>query len=290
MEKEIRVMAVIPHQDDFEYCAGGTFALLRKRFKEKLKIKILALSRGASGHHLAGVEETFRRREKEAQKSASLIDADYECMTCLDGGHLPAQVFIDRNILGGLWNAVRNFEPDYLFCPPLPADPLHGVHIDHYHTALAVRLTAYQYKVPHAYPSINSRVKRKLICPVIINLDDLYIMADNYHVSVDISSGYEKKTQMLLCHKSQMFEWLPWTEGVTGDISEAELLTSLKNKHSIINKSHNINDEIPREYFCITQWGRIASAEDISKIFPFGEIRENIIPNCNPSINDKGNF
>ena len=64
MGKEIKIMAVIPHQDDFEYCAGGTFALLRERFKEKLKIKILALTRGASGHHLAGLEETFRRREQ----------------------------------------------------------------------------------------------------------------------------------------------------------------------------------------------------------------------------------
>ena len=25
--------------------------------------------------------------------------------------------------LAALWQAIREFEPDYLFCPPVPADP-----------------------------------------------------------------------------------------------------------------------------------------------------------------------
>ena len=162
------------HQDDFEFSAGGTFALLRKRYKEKLKIKILALSRGASGHHLAGLDETFRRREKEAQKSASLIDAEYECMTCLDGSHIPAQVFLDRNVLGGLWNVIRKFKPDCIFCPLVISDPLAGIYIDHFNTACAVRMMAYQLLVPHAYSTIGGEPELYRKMPLIINIDDFY--------------------------------------------------------------------------------------------------------------------
>lgn len=265
---------IVAHQDDFEFCAGGVSAMLREYYGDELKLKILAMTRGASGHHEMEPEATYRRREEEALKSVSIIRAEYECLSGLDGLPLSGQVFIDRNTLGGLWNAVRHFEPDYIFCPPVPSDPLRGVHIDHYNTACAVRLTAYQYKVPHAYPSIGSSVKRKLICPVIINLDDNYTAENNYHISVDITSGYDKKSQMLLCHKSQILEWLPWTEGKKENISEKEFLENLQKRHLFINRIYGKSDEIPREYFCVTQWGKTATMDDIKKLFHFGEIQE----------------
>jgi len=276
MKNDIRVMVIVAHQDDFEFCAGGVSAMLREYYKDDLKLKVLAMTRGASGHHEMEPEATFRCREAEALKSASLIGAEYECLHGLDGLPLPGQVFIDRNTLGGLWNAVRAFEPDFIFCPPVPADPLRGVHIDHYNTACAVRLTAYQYKVPYAYPSIGAVVKSKLICPVIINLDDNYTAENNYHICVDISPVYEKKSQMLLCHKSQVLEWLPWTEGSEKNISEHEFLKNLKKRHAFINRTYGKSEDIPREYFCVTQWGKIATIDDIKRIFPFGEIQENI--------------
>ncbi len=273
---KLKVMVIVAHQDDFEYDAGGTFALLREHYGDRFELKILATTRGSSGHHEMSPEETSKRREKEAITSASIIGAEYECLKGLDQAYLPGQMTLDSNALGGLWNAVRDFEPDYIFCPPLPSDPLRGVHIDHYNTACAVRLTAYQYKVPNAYPSITTPVKRKLICPIVINLDDTYISEDNYHVSVDIDSAYDKKEKMLLCHKSQMLEWLPWTEGKKNNISEKEFLDNLRSAHSLTNQVHGKPDNIPREYFCVTQWGKIASMNDIEKIFPFGEISENI--------------
>ena len=120
----LRVMSIMAHQDDFEFTAGGLFALLRKRYGEQIRLKILATTRGASGHHEMSLEDTFRRRDAEARRSAAVIGAEYECLTGLDGAHLPGQVFIDHNTLGGLWNAIRAFEPDFIFCPPVIEDPL----------------------------------------------------------------------------------------------------------------------------------------------------------------------
>jgi len=55
------------------------------------------------------------------------------------------------NCWPALWKAIRDFEPDYLFCPPLPADALCGVHNDHVTIAEAVRRVAYLINVPHAF-------------------------------------------------------------------------------------------------------------------------------------------
>ena len=151
MREDIKVMMIVAHQDDFEFCAGGVSAMLGEYYGDEFKLKVLAMTCGASGHHEMLPEATYRRREAEALQSASIIGAEYECLNGLDGVSLAGQIFIDRNTLGGLWNVVRNFEPDFIFCPPVPADPLRGVHIDHYNTACTVRLTAYQYKVSYAY-------------------------------------------------------------------------------------------------------------------------------------------
>lgn len=71
--RPMRVMAIMAHQDDLEFNAGGTFALLRATWGEDVDLHILATTRGASGHHQMGSEETFRRRDAEARSSAALI-------------------------------------------------------------------------------------------------------------------------------------------------------------------------------------------------------------------------
>lgn len=259
------------HQDDFEFCVGGTFALLRKKYGDKVKIKILTLSRGASGHHLMGLEETFRRRGKEAQNSVALIGAEYECMRCLDGSHIPAQVFVNRNVLGGLWNAIRNFKPDYIFCPPVISDPLAGIHIDHFNTACAVRMVAYQLIVPHAYPTIDGETELYRKMPLIINVDDSYANTGSAHIANDVSEVYELKKKMLLCHESQVFEWLPWSKG-KNTISSEEFDEDLLLRHQKTNTNHGIKDDIPREFFTFTNWGRSVEQKDIDTLFPNGII------------------
>ena len=42
-------------------------------------------------------------------------------------------------LLSSFWKTIRDFEPDYLFSPPIPTDPLAGIHIDHVGVAEAVR-------------------------------------------------------------------------------------------------------------------------------------------------------
>lgn len=59
---DLRVMSIMAHPDDFEFTAGGLFALLRKLRGPEVGMKILTTTRGASGHHEMGLEEPARRR------------------------------------------------------------------------------------------------------------------------------------------------------------------------------------------------------------------------------------
>jgi len=85
MKENIKVIMIVAHQDDFEFCAGGVSAMLREYYGDEFKLKILAMTRGASGHHEMEPEATYRRREAEALQSASIIGAEYECIHGLDG-------------------------------------------------------------------------------------------------------------------------------------------------------------------------------------------------------------
>jgi LmbE family N-acetylglucosaminyl deacetylase len=263
------------HQDDFEFTAAGAFALLREAHGKDIDLKVVATTRGASGHHISGLEETFRRREAEAKKSASIIGAEYECLTCLDGSHSHLQFFVNRNTLGGLWNAIRQFEPDYIFCPPVITDPLAGIHIDHYNTAWAVRMVAYQLSVPHAYPAINRPANNKKgKSPVIINVDDGYAETADWHINLDLTSVYnQKKLPMLLSHESQIFEWIPWNF-TKSKPTKKKSVEWIKQKDKLLNMRYGFNDNTPREFFRFTHWGADPKEANIKKLFTKYQVSE----------------
>ena len=284
MSRKLRVMSIMAHQDDFELEAAGLFLQLRKHYGSDVTLKILTTSTGVSGHHEMSCDETVRRREGEAKASAAIVGAEYENLRQLDGTHVPAQVFCDRNMLGGLWNAIRAFAPDYIVAPPVVTNPLAGIHIDHQHTAEAVRLVAYQLGVPNAYPTMNAPRQQRFPVPVILNCPDAYSKEALWHFSVANDDLHEKKVSMLLCHQSQIREWLPFVDslnapekalyerGPNGENlgwSEAKWRENLAERIHKVNLRHNFDDCRDREYFAMTSWGYVASKAKLAEDFPF---------------------
>ncbi len=104
---------------------------------------------------------------------------------------------VTSDLLAALWKAIRDYEPDYLFCPPLPADPLAGIHIDHVAVAEAIRKVAYMINVPHAFtPEFPADETHSVPCkvPVIINLYDSYMAGANVcDIAVNVESGKSEK-------------------------------------------------------------------------------------------------
>ena len=275
---KLRVMSVMAHQDDFEFEAAGLFLRLREYYGDDVELKILTTSTGVSGHHIMGPDETIRVREGEAIASANVVGAEYENLRQLDGTHVAAQVFCDRNMLGGLWNAIRAFAPDYIVAPPVVTNPLAGIHIDHQHTAEAVRLVAYQLGVPNAYPTMYAPRVQRFPVPVILNCPDAYCKEATWHFGVDCESVKEGKISMLLKHKSQVCEWLPFVNnlnntdpdlGSGADWNETDWRNNLNKRVAAVNQRHGFADSAFREYFAVTRWGFLPTAEKVAKDFPF---------------------
>ena len=275
---KLRVMSVMAHQDDFEFEAAGLFLRLREYYGDDVELKILTTSTGVSGHHIMGSDETIRVREAEAIASANVVGAEYENLRQLDGTHVAAQVFCDRNMLGGLWNAIRAFAPDYIVAPPVVTNPLAGIHIDHQHTAEAVRLVAYQLGVPNAYPTMYAPRVQRFPVPVILNCPDAYCKEATWHFGVDCESVKEGKISMLLKHKSQVCEWLPFVNnlnntdpdlGSCGDWNETDWRNNLDKRVTAVNMRHGFEDSKFREYFAVTRWGYLPPAEKVANDFPF---------------------
>ncbi len=261
-----RVLAIMPHPDDFEFNAGGLFAQLRHRHGAAVQLKVITTSTGASGHHRLGPDETFHRRLGESRASAALIGAEAECLRQLDGSHVHGQVLLSQNLLGGLWNAIRAFRTDYLFCPPVARDPLAGIHVDHEETACAIRRVGYQLGVPFAYPTLGAEPLIEYRSPLIILTDDVYNAEKAYDIAVDISATFETKTAMALCHESQVFEWLPFTRRAQPPTREA-FSDAFRARHSRINERFGKLDDVPREYYRISRWGCAEQPADREWLF-----------------------
>ncbi len=263
-----RVMAIVPHQDDFEFTMGGTFALLRKRYGDAIHLHIATTTAGETGHHKLSREETYLRRDAEARASAALIGATYECVTPLDGDRLHGQLYINRNFLGGIWNAIRAFRPEVIFAPAPALDPMAGVHIDHEHTAQAVRLVAYQTSAPHAFPVTRQQHDAHYPKPLILVVDDHYTKDAGYDIRQDISAVLETKLAMGACHESQIKEWLPWVNsGGAGEMTIAQWRETMIQRMKDINLRNGHPAEPLCEYFRITRWGRPPHPGEMELLF-----------------------
>src|SRR5262249_13957704 len=152
IEGDMKILCVHAHFDDYEFVASGTFELWKRKLGRDLRARVIVCTDGKAGHQFRSRDETGRVRLQEQEASARLGVYELEVLR-LPSGEIPREACLQLNtpLLAALWKAIRDFEPDYLFCPPVPADPLAGIHIDHVTVAEAVRKVAYMINVPHAF-------------------------------------------------------------------------------------------------------------------------------------------
>jgi LmbE family N-acetylglucosaminyl deacetylase len=181
---------------------------------------------------------------------------------------------VNSQLLAGLWKAIRDFEPDYLFCPPLPTDPLAGVHLDHQAVAEAIRRVAYMINVPHAFtPEYPADERRSLPCkvPVIVAVYDGYMFGENTHdLAVDVEPAFDQITRMTWCHQSQIIEWLPWVGRHNMDVPRdfEEWRRTLRARFDRKNRELGVEAKNALEVFTITAWGEVPEFERLISDFP----------------------
>ena len=135
----MKILHIHAHFDDFEFVASGLFESWRRKQKD-LRARVVVCTDGKAGHHFRTREETGRVRLAEQKESARIGQFEFEQLL-LPNGQPPREACLQvtPDLMAGLWKCIRAFQPDYLFCPPVPNDPLAGIHVDHVAVAEAVR-------------------------------------------------------------------------------------------------------------------------------------------------------
>ena len=271
----MKLLYVHAHYDDYEFTAAGTFALFQRKFGERLRAKVLVCTDGEAGHHFRTRAETGRVRLAEQAASAGLGGYEFELLRLPDGK--PAReacLQVTPELLAALWKAIRDFEPDYLFCPPLPTDPLAGVHNDHLTIADAVRRVAYMINVPHAftpeYPA-DETLSRPCRVPVILHVYDGYMSGANaFDLAVDVEEFFPLIRDMTWCHQSQVTEWLPWVGRHDMDVPKtvADWETILRARFARHNLELGLNTTRAVEVFRVTAWGVVPELAQLLQDFP----------------------
>ena len=247
----------------------------RRQLGGDFRARLIICTDGAAGHHRMSREETARVRLAEQMESAKLAQCEIEPLL-LPNGKAPREAClqVDSDLLAALWKAIRDFEPDYLFAPPVPADSLAGLHIDHVAVAEAVRKVAYMINVPHAftpeYPSVEAE-PRPCKVPVILTAYDGYMFgANSYDLAVDVSATFDLMVNMTWCHQSQVTEWLPWVGRHDMDVpkSKDEWRVTLEHRYTKRNRELALGGQPMVEVFGVSAWGEIPTLEQLKADLP----------------------
>jgi LmbE family N-acetylglucosaminyl deacetylase len=273
----MRILCVHAHFDDFEFVAAGTFELFRRKHAPDFRAKIVVCTDGRSGHQFRTREETARIRLEEQAAAAKIGGYEFERLCRPDGRPFGEARLLSNDLLAALWKTIRDFEPDYLFCPPLPPNTTVGVHPDHITVAEAVRRVAYMINVPHAfldeYPVENERESRWIRTPVILTAYDGYMGAGAGGcpgLVIELGDAFEQAVRQSWCHQSQIREWLPWVG--RHDIAPPDSLDAwrhaLERRYAKQRRGMGLGDGPPVEVFGLTAWGEAPEKSKLEADFP----------------------
>ena len=206
MPPQLRILVIGAHPDDCDIKAGGIairYAALDHH------VRFVSVTNGDAGHHEIGGVQLAKRRRAEAESAASVAGIEYHVMDNHDG-ELEPTLENRKKII----RMIRSYTPD-LILTHRPND----YHPDHRYTSILVQDSAYMVCVPNICTDTTPMKTN----PVIAYLSDGFQKPTPFapDVVIDIDDVVEKKLDMLHCHTSQMYEWLPWIAGTIDEVPES---------------------------------------------------------------------
>lgn len=206
-DQPLRLMILGAHPDDAEYHAGGLASIYRESGHV---VKMISVADGGAGHHAMEPAELAATRRKEAANSAAVIGATSENWSFPDGTLQPT-----LELRGRIIRAIRSFAPDLL----LTHRP-YDYHPDHRAVGQAVQDASFLVTVPLVEPDVPALRKD----PVVGCMYDGFTRPCSLQgdVVIDVSDRLETIVRMLACHRSQVFEWLPYLAGTLDQVPKDE--------------------------------------------------------------------
>ena len=219
--KKTRILAIHAHPDDIEFQCAGTLSLLQRA---GCQLHLTTMTAGDCGSADLKPEEIAQIRRDEARQSASVIDAEYQCLEFMD-----LSITADTTSHRRVTEAIRKTRPDIVLTAP-PIDYMS----DHDMTSRLVRDACFSASVP------NFSTHQWDPCSPLEHIPHLYYMDPMEGVDwfrnpvepdfyINISSTYEQKKQMLACHNSQR-TWLQKQHGIDEYLSSMHRWSSQRGK------------------------------------------------------------
>lgn len=202
-----RVLVLGAHPDDAEFHAGGLAAMMRWAGHV---VTFVSVTDGGAGHHELQPAELRALRKLEAAAAGNVIGVEYEVWDNPDGALL-ATLELRAQIIA----EIRRFQPD-LVLTHRPCD----YHPDHRAVAQAVQDACYMVTVPLVVPDVPA-LRRD---PVVAYMVDTFTRPAPLRpdVLIDVADQLEVIVSMLACHRSQVYEWLPYNERILDSLPESE--------------------------------------------------------------------
>ena len=249
--------------------AGGTAALWAAKGHQ---VKFVALTNGDAGHQSEGGGALAKRRRAEAQEAGRRYGiAEYEVLDNHDG-ELEPTLHVRQQVI----RRIRQWQADVVIAPR-PND----YHPDHRYTGVVVQDSAYMVVVPNVTPDTPPLRKN----PVFLYSHDGFQRPNPFRpdVAVSIDPVIDKKIRGLDAHTSQMYEWLPWVDGILDSVPKepAARLSWLREQRSGKPIADDVRAALRKWYgakadgvkdaeaFEVCEYGRRPSEADLRRLFPF---------------------
>lgn len=203
----LRLLFLVAHPDDAEYHGGGLAALHTRRGNT---VKFVTLTNGDAGHHRQAGAELAARRLQEAEAAAAVIGAQAEAWQHHDGCLQPT-----LELRWQVIREIRRFQPDLVL-----THRTNDYHPDHRAVGAVVQDACYLVTVPAIVPDSPALARD----PIVAFLSDRFMKPAPLagDVVVDVGPYVEVIVDMLACHRSQFFEWLPFNQNVAHLVPEGE--------------------------------------------------------------------
>jgi LmbE family N-acetylglucosaminyl deacetylase len=206
-DRPLRLLILGAHPDDAEYHAGGLATVYRQAGHN---VRMVSMTNGQAGHHVRPPEQVAQMRREEAAAAGRVIGADYVTWDIPDG-ELVADLATRQQVI----REIRSYAPD-LVLTHRPYD----YHPDHRAAGQLVQDATYLVTVPNVLRDTPALFRD----PVVAYLPDLFAKPCPFTVDVvlDVTEHADTIVRMLACQRSQVFEWLPYEEGVLDHVPQDE--------------------------------------------------------------------
>ena len=202
MSKKLKILMIGAHLDDNDFRGGG---IALKYINLGHEVRFLSVCNGSGGHHELSGPEIVARRRKEADAVEKLTGIKYDIWDNED-----CELIADLENRKHMVRYIREYNPDIIF-----THRTNDYHADHRNTALIVQDASYLLIVPNFCPDTPAMSKT----PVIMYFYDRFtnpIFEPDIVIPTD--DIIDKKYEMFNCHVSQVYEWLPFSEGVIDQV------------------------------------------------------------------------